>query len=187
MSNLNPDGFMTVEGVRYGEWIPPLKAYGPLGRCTIKIKEIINLLNNDIDVVLRDDQNQDLYFLVKQHNETAKNFKQMGLIPALKAEEILYQRVYKKTLVIEKEDDKINPFISDEENLDSTAEAILLTPTNTSANTMKDPLKNIRKQNKIERPHAYDIFASTVEEKTLAQQLDDANDLLEFGGIDFEL
>ena len=57
--NIKPDNFFTVEGVLYSDWIPPLKCYGPLRRCSIKITDIVNLLNNDVNVVMTTDKNAD--------------------------------------------------------------------------------------------------------------------------------
>ena len=65
--NIKPDSFFTVDGVLYSDWIPPLKCYGPLRRCSIKISDIVNLLNNDVNVVMTPEQNEALYFFVKQY------------------------------------------------------------------------------------------------------------------------
>lgn len=184
---LHPDSVLTVNGVLYSGWIPPLKAYGPLRKCSIKVSDIINLLNNDIYVDLRDDQNENLYFFIKQHNELIK-LKNTGGSIAQRAEAVLYERVYKKALEQDKAEDKENPFIADEdEDLDVFAETLSLQSKGTAAG-MNDPLKGIRKNKKvvIKRPHAYDIFKNT-KNNSLTSQLDDANELLEYGSIDFNV
>lgn len=184
--DLRPNSVMTVEGVLYSGWIPPLKAYGPLRKCSIKVSDIVNLLNNDIKVLLRDDQNENLYFFVKQHNEMIKLTNTGGTI-AERAEAVLYERVYKKALEQEVAEDKENPFISDdEEELDLVAETISLQSKGTAAGLV-DPLKSIRsKKVTFVRPHAYDIFKNT-KNTSLSSQLDDANDLMEYGSIDFDV
>lgn len=182
---LRPDSVMTVESVLYTGWIPPLKAYGPLRKCSIKVSDIVNLLNNDVKVMLRDDQNENLYFFVKQHNAMAKLKNTNNY--ANRAEEILYERVYKKAIEQDLAEDKENPFISDdEEELNIVAETISLQSKGT-ATGLNDPLKNIKnKKNIIKRPHAYDIFKN-VENNSLARRLDDANELMEFGDVDFDV
>lgn len=182
---LQPNSVMTVEGVLYTGWIPPLKAYGPLRKCSIKVSDIVNLLNNNIIVKLRDDQNENLYFFVKRYNELTK-MKNSGGSLATRAEAILYERVYKKALEQEEAENKENPFISDdEEELNIVAEAISLQSKGT-ATGLNDPLKNLKAKNIIKRPHAYDIFKTT-ENKSLVRQLDDANELMEYGDVDFDV
>lgn len=185
--SLSPNSCMTVEGVRYSDWIPPLHAYGPLHKCTIKVSDIVNLLNNDIDVVLRDDQNWNLYVFVKQHNEFAK--LNQGYDPTLRiaarAEEVLYKRVYGKALEIEKENDRDNPFSETEDNEDLNVAAEVISNRSTSkSGGMIDPLKDL-KNKKLKRGHAYDIF--TGDQKSFKRNVEDVNEMMQYGDIDFDI
>ena len=184
--NLTAESFLMVNGVLYSGWIPPLKNYGPIRRCSIRVCDIINLLNNDINVLLTDEQNEALYFFVKQFN-TMIDFQHSSKNKATRAEAVLYERVYKKALEQEKAEDLENPFISDdEEELDIAAETIAL-QSKGSLNGFDDPLKNIRKNRvQITRPHAYDIFKNTNNE-SLNSKLADAKELVEYGDIDFNV
>ncbi len=184
--NLTPESYLMVNGVLYSGWIPPLKNYGPIRRCSIKVKDIINLLNNDVNVSLTDEQNEALYFFVKQFN-TMIDIQKSSKAKASRAEAVLYERIYKKSLEDEKKDDLENPFVSDdEEELDIAAETIALQSKGT-LNGFDDPLKNIRKNKvNISRPHAYDIFKNTNNE-SLNSKLSDAKELAEFGDINFEV
>lgn len=184
--NLKPDSYFTVEGVLYSDWIPPLKSYGPLRRCSIKISDIVNLLNNDVNVVMTPEQNEALYFFIKQYNALI-DLQKTNKVKAVRAEEILYERVYKKALEQEKAEDLENPFVSDdEEDLDLVAETISLQSKGTMTG-FNDPLKNIKNKNTaFKRPHSYEVF-ETVKNDSLISQLDDKNDLLEYGDINFDV
>ena len=184
--NIKPDSYFTVDGVLYSGWIPPLKNYGPLRRCSIKIADIVNLLNNDVNVAMSPEQNEALYFFVKQYNAMI-DMQKSTAVKAVRAEEILYERVYKKALEQEKAEDLENPFISDEEeDLDIAAETISLQSKGTLSG-FNDPLKDIRnKKVTIKRPHAYDIFES-IKNDSMVSKLDDANDLKEYGDIQFNV
>lgn len=184
--NLKPDSYFTVDGVLYSGWIPPLKNYGPLRRCSIKIADIVNLLNNNINVLLTPDQNESLYFFVKQYNALI-DLEKSSKVKAIRAEEVLYERVYKKALEQEKAEDLENPFISeDEEEIDLAAETISLQSKGTMSG-FNDPLKDIKnKKITIKRPHSYEVFEN-IKNESLISKLDDTSNLIEYGDVDFNV
>jgi hypothetical protein len=137
-------------------------------------------------VLLTPEQNESLYFFVKQYN-TMIDLQKSQNVKAVRAEEVLYERVYKKALEQEKAEDLENPFISDEEEeLDIAAETISLQSKGTLAG-FNDPLKDIKnKKVTIKRPHAYEVF-ETVKNDSLVSKLDDTNNLREYGDVDFNV
>lgn len=183
---LQPDSVMRVEAILYSGYIPPLKAIGPLKKCSVKVSDIINLLNNDIRVVLRDDQVENLYFFVKEYNLYIKKVNS-SLPRAEHAEELLYNRLTNNLNKTIKEEEKTNPFINNEENddLDIAAETIAV-QSNGSASKMKDPLKKYRKQT-IKRGHVYDIFSNAEKSDNIITNIDNLNMIRDYGNIDFEL
>lgn len=184
---LSPDSVMTVEGVLYSDYIPPLKTYGPLRKCSIKVSDIVNLINNDIKVLLRDDQAENLYFFVKQYNYYIGQ-TDPSAPKALRCEEVLYERVYGMALKQEKMENKENPFVADdEEDISLAAETISLQSNGTADKNMKDPLKFLKKKNTFKRPHAYDIFNSKDNTQSFTQQLDDVNMFDQYGLTDFDV
>lgn len=177
--NLQPDSYFTVNGVQYSGWIPPLKCYGPLRRCSIRISDIVNLLNNDVVVLLTPEQNEALYFFVKQYNALL-DLQKSQQPKATRAEQVLYERVYKKALEQEKAEDIENPFISDdEEDIDIVAETISLQSKGTMTG-FNDPLKDLKqKKTIIKRPRAYDMFKNDKNE-SLVSRLDETKMMLEY-------
>ena len=70
--------------------------------------------------------------------------------------------------------------------MDLVAETISLQSKGTMAG-FNDPLKNIKNKNTaFKRPHSYEVF-ETVKNDSLISQLDDKNDLLEYGDINFDV
>ncbi|MGL4949686.1 MAG: hypothetical protein ACRC5M_04830 [Anaeroplasmataceae bacterium] len=182
--NYTEKSVITVLGVRFSEWIPALHCYGPLNRCSIKLTDVVNLLNNDIDVILTDEQNQSLYIFIKQYNDNIDMIKSYKP-KATRAEEVLFKRIYGKVKEFEKEERKDNPFVEPEDrSLDIAALNIALTATNT--NGMKDPLIKHRDK-KLKRTKAYELFGSVDIANSFHDRVDKANELSEFGCVDFDI
>lgn len=180
---LHPDNNIRVEGVVTHEWIPFLNTWGPLNRCSLKVKDIVNLLNNDVNVILTEEKNKDLYLFVKKYNLYAEKF---GKPKAERAEQVLYQRLYKEALRIEEEEDKLNPFTPDPEEDQELDEYINSSTIQSKPQTgMVSPLIGKQKQT-VKRPRLYDMVKPTTSrEKTPLQKMEDLKTEIEFGNIDF--
>lgn len=188
-NELTPNSVMTIEGILYSDYIPPLKTYGPLRKCSVKVSDIVNLLNNDINVLLREDQVEKLYIFVKKYNAyiTAVN---SSAPKASRCEEVLFERIHGAAMKEIEVEDKQNPFIADdEEELSLAAETIALQSNGTESKDMKNPLKYLKdKKAKIKRPHVYDVFnTKETQPQTFTQQLDETKMLDQFGLIDFDI
>ena len=182
-AELHPDNNIRVEGVITHEWIPFLNTWGPLHRCSLKVKDSVNLLNNDVNVLLTEEKNKDLYFFVKRYNLYAE---QVGKPKVERAEAVLYERVYKEALRIEEEENKDNPFLPDQEEDTEIDNAIDAVPINRQRNDMVSPLKGINVQ-KVRRPRLYDMVKSdTQQTKTPFQKLGDIQEEMKFGDIAFD-
>ena len=183
MGDLQPENLMRVEGVITHEWIPFLKTYGPLRRCSIKVKDILNLLNNNVNVILTDEKNKQLYLFTKEWNAYAEI---SGKPQALRAEEILYERVYKEAIQLQKEDDKSNPFVSDPDEEMEMNNAVNNIRNSPRSNTMNNPILNMNQQIKLQKPKMYDMIVSKDRNLTPIQQNDILMDTIQFGDIEFE-
>lgn len=171
---------MRVDGVITHEWIPFLKSYGPLGVCTLKVKDILNLLNNDVNVILSEEKNKDLYVFVKEYNTYADVANKPKV---LRAEEVLYERVYKTAIRLQEEDDKDNPFVEDPEEEAALASAVTAMDNKTTAKKLVSPIQNNLQVPK--KPKIYDMIAAK-RERTPTQNSEETIDMIEYGDIEFE-
>lgn len=184
MSEINPESFIRVEGVYTSDWIPFLKTYGPLRRCSIKVKDIINLLNNGVQVKLTEEKQQALYIFIKQWN---LNCEINNRPKAVKAEEVLYKMVYKQAIDLENKDDSENPFVEDPKESYKLDQVVSeLDNKKNNNNTMKSPLANRNNTIKIRKPKMYDILVEKNRNLTQIQKNDIMLDTLEYGDIEFE-
>lgn len=177
---LNQDMFFTVLGVDTWDWIPLLHAYGPLKKCTIKIKDIINLLNNGVSVRLRDEQNEQLYLFLKKYHLYLDSINS-NLPRASVAEDILYKRVHKTTQTRELIEQISNPLEIDprEDNFEIVSEKVLSSKKDSGVGT----IKGIEVKQKIKKPRAYEIIGESVNEFSSITSTD--NDL--YKEIDFDV
>ena len=185
MSKLHPENFIRVEGVITNEWIPFLKAYGPLRRCSIKVKDILNLLNNNINVILSEEKNKELYLFTKEWNAYADISNKPK---ALRAEKILYQRVYKEAINLQKEDDKENPFVEDPNEAAALETAVTMIKSTPVKNKMNSII-NMKQRNvdpKAMKPKMYDMLAVKDKNLTQIQRNDMILDQMQCADMEFE-
>lgn len=150
---INEQTIMKVESINFSGWIPEIHCYGPVGKCSCTVSKIINMINNGIDVILTKENNEKIYLFIKKYNlylDTIKSEKPRGEI----AEQALYKKLFKQSIIEQKENDKNNPLVENPDEINSLDNSI---------NKIIEA-KNI-KNNKKKTVKGYDIFSDKKVEK----------------------
>ena len=181
MAKINADQFITVQGIRYYGRIPIINTIGPIFESLVQVKDIINLLNNGIDVDLAEENERLLYTFVSEYNMYAEKKK---LPKVERAEEILYERIYKEAIRIREEDSNTNPFkLSSDE--DRALEQEISIERKDNSKKLISPFKNNKKN--VRTTKIYDMIATGKRSHTTIEKQDRIMEMIEFGDIEFEL
>lgn len=166
IKELNKDTIVKIKGINTFDWIPEIRTYGPVKKCSLKVSKLINIMNNGYDVNMDEDLQDSLYLFVKKYNMYLDSIKS-DKPRATKCEEILYSKINKLSLKEYREEKSANPLTEDpNDNTDASVEKITSIENKPIIKKRKTMTKRIK---------AYDIIADkeVIKDDDLFDKLND--------------